>query len=84
MNIAEKICTTISAILSIVVHASLKENKWQDGMVYIYDGMGNLVRSQSFAKQTKISINISNLRQGHYKVVVNSNGDLAEGSFLKE
>ena len=69
---------------SFIIHIAMKENAMQDGTVYIYDAMGNQVQTQSFAKQTKLSINISSLQQGHYRVVVNSNGIISESNFLKE
>ncbi len=69
---------------SSIIQIALKENALQDGTIYIYDAMGTLVKTQSFAKQTKISINISSLQRGHYWVVVNSNGIITEGNFLKE
>ena len=69
---------------SSIIHIAMKENAMQDGTVYIYDAMGKQVKTQSFAKQTEISINISSLRKGHYRVVVNRNGIIAEGNFLKE
>ena len=69
---------------SSIIHIAMKENAMQDGTVYIYDAMGKQVKTQSFAKQTEISINISSLQQGHYRVVVNSNGIISESNFLKE
>ena len=69
---------------SFIIHIAMKENAMQTGTAYIYDAMGNQVQTQSFAKQTKLSINISSLQQGHYRVVVNSNGIISESNFLKE